>query len=121
MAIELPSDFSEFLRLLTSKGVRYLLVGGYAVAWHGYPRSTQDLDIWIDVDGANAEAVVEAIREFGFDTPNLTRELFLEKGRIVRMGHPPIRIEVMTSVSGLDFADAYAGRVETVIGGRNVP
>ena len=121
MAIELASDFSEFLRLLSSRGVRYLVVGGYAVAWHGYPRSTHDLDVWVAIDPANGDAVVDAIREFGFDTPNLDARLFLEKGRIVRMGYPPIRIEVLTSVSGLDFDGAYDRRVEANVGGLNVP
>jgi hypothetical protein len=79
MAIELPRDFSEFLRSLSSRGVRYLVVGRYAVAWHGYPRSTQDLDVWIGIDPANAVAIAEAIREFGFDTPNLSARLFLER------------------------------------------
>jgi predicted nucleotidyltransferase len=121
MAIELPPDFSEFLRSLTSRGVRYLVVGGYAVAWHGYPRSTQDLDVWIGIDPVNAAATAEAIREFGFDTPNLGAALFLERGRVVRMGYPPIRIEVLTSVSGIEFEDAWGRRIEAELGSVTVP
>ena len=121
MAIKLPQDFSEFLKLLNSRGVRYLVIGGYAVAWHGYPRSTQDLDVWVGVDSENAAAVSDAIREFGFDSPNLTSELFEERGRIVRMGHPPMRIEVLTSVSGIEFEDAYRNRDEADLGGVTVP
>ena len=121
MAIELPRDFSEFLRSLSSRGVRYLVVGGYAVAWHGYPRSTQDLDVWIGIDPGNAAATADAIREFGFDTPNLSEALFLERGRVVRMGYPPIRIEVLTSVSGLEFEDAWSRRIEADLGSATVP
>lgn len=120
MAIELPDDFSEFLRSLNSQGVRYLIVGGWAVAWHGYPRATQDLDIWIAIDAENATNTVAAIREFGFDTSNLAPELFLETSRIVRMGHPPMRIEVLTSVSGLEFDEAWAHRVKTRFGSVDV-
>ncbi len=121
MALELPSDFSEFLRLLSSRNARYLVVGGWAVAWHGYPRSTQDLDVWISVDDTNAEAVVDAIREFGFDTPNLSRDLFRTRDRIVRMGHPPIRTKVMTSISGLQFDDAWERRIEATFGDLQFP
>jgi len=120
MAIELPRDFSEFLRSLTSHGVRYLVVGGYAVAWYGYPRATQDLDIWIGVDAANAENVTAAIREFGFSAPNLDQSLFLGPNKVVRMGFPPVRIEVLTSVSGLEFEPAFARRVEAEFGGESV-
>lgn len=120
MAIELPRDFSEFLRSLSTHSVRYLVVGGYAVAWYGYPRATQDLDIWIGIDAANAANVTAAIREFGFDAPNLNEALFLGPGKVVRMGFPPVRIEVLTSVSGLDFESAYSRRVEATIGGETV-
>lgn len=120
MAIELARDFSEFLRSLTSHGVRYLVVGGYAVAWYGYPRATQDLDIWIGIDAANAESVTAAIRDFGFSAPNLAASLFLGPGKVVRMGFPPVRIEVLTSVSGLDFDSAFSRRVEADLGGQSV-
>jgi hypothetical protein len=117
MAIELPGDFSEFLKLLRSHGVDYLLIGGYAVAYYGHPRATGDLDIWIAIDPENATRVTEALRAFGFDTPQLEPGLFLREQSIVRMGNVPLRIEILTSISGIEFDEAYADRVEGVLGG----
>lgn len=111
MEIKLPPDFKEFLKLLNDKGVEYLLIGGYAVGYHGYPRATNDINIWIAIDEKNAERVVKALREFGFDLPELTPELFLEKNQIVRMGVPPIRIEINTGISGVEFQECYPERV----------
>lgn len=111
MVIELPPDFKEFLRLLNCHAVDYLVIGGFAVGFHGYPRSTSDIDIWISKSPGNVIRVVAAIREFGFDTPNLTPELFLQQRRIVRMGHPPVRIEVMNEIDGVTFEDCRSGRV----------
>ena len=76
MDLELPKDFKEFLRLLRARGVECLLIGGWAVGYHGYPRSTDDLDVWIAVSNANADRVVRAFKEFGFDVPELSTELF---------------------------------------------
>jgi predicted nucleotidyltransferase len=117
---QLPPDFKEFLQLLNSNGVEYLLVGGYAVGYHGYPRATGDMDIWIALDPQNADKVVEVLRDFGFDVPELSAELFLRKEQIVRMGVPPLRIEIFTSISGVEFAECYAHRVVDVIDGIEV-
>ena len=105
-----PHDFKEFLRLLNSHDVRYLLVGGYAVAFHGYPRTTLDIDVWIDRSPQNAARVVAALREFGFDLPLLTREMFLADGKLIRMGVPPMRIEIATGISGVEFAPCFERR-----------
>jgi hypothetical protein len=96
MDIELPFDFKEFLKLLNENGVRYLLIGGYAVGYHGYPRATNDMDVWIAIHPDNAQRVVNTLKEFGFDQPELTPELFLQKNKIIRMGHPPMRLEIST-------------------------
>lgn len=109
--IPLPPDFSAFLRLLGERDVRYLLIGGYAVAFHGYVRATVDLDIWIPCETENAERLVDALCAFGFDVPELTPELFLEADRIVRMGIPPMRIEIATTISGVIFEPCYEERV----------
>ena len=110
MTTTLPSDFKEFLRLLDEKGVEFLIVGGYAVGYHGYPRSTGDMNVWIDSTEENAERVVETLKEFGFDGPRLGPELFLDPDRVIRMGHPPLRIEVLTSVTGVSFGECYSSR-----------
>ena len=103
--IQLPDDFKDFLKLLNNAGAEYLLVGGYAVAYHGYPRATGDMDLWIAVNPENADRMVRALREFGFDASNLSADLFLTADRIVQLGVPPMRIEIHTGVSGVEFAD----------------
>ncbi|TAH49558.1 MAG: hypothetical protein EYC68_16730 [Chloroflexota bacterium] len=111
MDIELPSDFQDFLKLLNVHGVEYLVVGGYAVIYHGYPRATQDLDIWIAVHSENAKRVVATLEEFGFGSPELTTDLFLKDENIVRMGIAPIRIEVTTRISGVEFQESYREKI----------
>src|SRR3954453_23446432 len=101
--IRLPPDFREFLQLLNAHQIEYLLVGGYAVGYHGYPRATVDMDIWIGKGPATAEKMVAVLREFGFDVPNLSADLFLKDDQIVRMGVPPIRLEIFTSITGVRF------------------
>src|SRR5512147_490801 len=101
--IQLPPDFKEFLRLLNAHEVEYLLIGGYAVSYHGYPRATAGMDLWIAVSPTNAQRVVAALKEFGFDLPDLSPDLFLRPWQIVRLGMPPIRIEIATTISGVDF------------------
>jgi hypothetical protein len=118
--IRLPQDFKEFLLLLNVHRVEYLLVGGYAVGYHGYPRATVDLDIWVAVTPINASRLVEVFREFGFDVEELTADLFLHENKIIRIGEPPLRIEVMTSVSGVTFADCYKQRIVDQIDGIQV-
>lgn len=113
MDLELPNDFKEFLRLLRARGVEYLVVGGWAVIYHGYPRATDDLDIWIAVSPTNAERIVNVFREFGFDVPELSADLFLKDDSLIRIGVEPVRIEVMTSISGVNFEDCYSRRLET--------
>ena len=108
--IQLPPDFKEFLRLLNSNQVEYLVVGGYAVGYHGYSRATADLDIWIATGHENASKIVSVLRQFGFAVPDLSPTLFLEEDRVIRMGVPPIRIDVLTSISGVGFAECYAER-----------
>lgn len=120
MAIVLPPDFKDFLRLLKDRNIRYLLVGGYAVGYHGYPRATNDLDIWIAIHPQTAAQMVAAIKEFGFNTPQLSETLFLKQNIIVRMGVAPIRIEILTTISGVDFKECYQHRVVDQIDGVEV-
>lgn len=108
--IQLPSDFREFLQLLNSEGVEYLLVGGYAVAFHGHVRTTADMDVWIAPTTQNAARAIEALAKFGFSRDSL-KDLNLDKPRqVVRMGVPPMQIDVITSIAGCDFASCYVRR-----------
>ena len=115
--IRLPPDFKEFLQLLNAHQVEYLLIGGYAVGYHGYPRATVDMDVWIGRGPATAAKMVEVLQEFGFDVPNLSAELFLKEDQIVRMGVPPVRLEIFTSIPGVEFEHSYSARVEGVMDG----
>ena len=119
--IEFPSDFSEFLRLLNVHDVEYLLVGGFAVALHGYPRATADIDVWVARRADNATRIVAALRDFGFDVPSLTDDLFLDPERIVRMGVAPLRIEILTSIDGVDFDDCVKRSIARMVGGCPIP
>ena len=114
---QLPPDFKEFLKLLNSSKVEYLLVGGHAVGYHGYPRATMDMDVWIHRTPENAAKLEAALCEFGFDLPELSPELLLQPERVIRMGVPPVRIEILTDIDGVDFAECHAARVEDEIDG----
>jgi hypothetical protein len=97
----LTQDFREFVALLIKNDVRFLIVGGYAVAFHGHPRYTKDLDIWVWADTRNAENVVRALTEFGLGALNVTPGDFLEEDRIIQLGYPPNRIDLLTGLSGV--------------------
>jgi predicted nucleotidyltransferase len=116
----LPEDFREFLRLLNDADVRYLLIGGYAVGYYGYPRATADLDIWVAVAPDNASKLVDVFHRFGMQDPRVTPALFQERGKIVRMGVPPMRIEVLTEIDGVSFDECYAARVTDEIDGQTL-
>jgi predicted nucleotidyltransferase len=105
------------LKLLNEHEVRYLVIGGYAVGYYGYPRATNDLDIWIDNEPQNAEKLVQALKRFGFDDKEMKPEIFLIEGQIIRIGHPPIRIELLTSISGVQFDQCYRSRTAGSIDG----
>ena len=118
--IHLPPDFKEFLKLLNAHQVEYLLIGGYAVGYHGYPRATVDMDIWIAMNPANSQRIVTVLKEFGFDLPELSPELFLKEWQIIRLGVPPVRIELATTVSGVNFNECYAERLTDILDGVKV-
>ena len=118
--IRLPQDFKEFLKLLNAHNVEYLLIGGYAVGYHGYPRATADMDIWIAMHPVNAGKIVAVLKKFGFDPPELSPEMFLKEWQIIRLGMPPVRIELATTISGVNFNDCFAERVADVLDGVKV-
>lgn len=117
----LPPDFVEFLRLLNSHEVRYLVVGGYAVAHYGHPRATGDLDIWIERSEENAPRMVSVLRAFGFGQAQLNEALFVQPSKVIRMGVPPIRLEVHTDVTGLGFRGCFERRRIVEWSGVQVP
>lgn len=105
--MELNKDFKEFLELLNKHDVDYMVVGGFALAFHGAPRYTGDIDIWIRSDRGNADLLIQALHEFGFALPKLTAEDFCEPDQIVQLGLPPVRIDLLTSISGVTWSEAY--------------
>jgi len=104
-------DFKEFIQSLNNNQVRYLVIGGYAVALHGHPRYTKDLDVWVDRTPENAERVVAALVEFGFGSLGLAQADFLEAGQIIQLGHPPSRIDILLTLKGVEFDTCYKHRV----------
>ena len=103
----LNEDYKDMLHALSVERVRFLLVGAYALAAHGYPRATMDIDIWVMPSSQNADAVLRALRRFGAPLHNLTREDLQKDGTIFQIGVSPRRIDIITTASGLQFEDAY--------------
>ena len=108
----LSKDFKEFIDLLSAHNVRYLVVGGYAVAFHGYPRYTKDLDVWIELSLENAVRIINALEEFGFGSLGLKTEDFLEHDQIIQLGYAPNRIDILTTLTEVNFEDCYNARIE---------
>ena len=113
----LSKDFKEFIESLNVHNVRYLVVGGYAVAFHGYPRYTKDLDVWIELSSENAANVVKALEEFGFGSLGIKPEDFLEGDQIIQLGCPPNRIDILTTLKKVNFEDCYKKRIQIEIQG----
>ena len=106
------SDFSDLLKLFNDKKVRYLIIGGYAVVQYAEPRYTKDLDIWISTDTANANSVYEALKEFGAPLAELTEKDFSEDGYFYQMGVPPVRVDILMGIPGVEFEKAWRKRAK---------
>ena len=104
----LPVDFKEFLELLNSNNVQYLLIGGWAVGFHGYSRFTADMDIFIGLSEENISSLKQALHEFG--VPEFDKSMLTTKGNVFRIGSTPLRIEIINEISGVDFNNAYKNR-----------
>ena len=104
----LSEDFREFLRLLNENHVEYLVVGGYAVGLYGYPRYTGDLDIWVRSTNENGERVMEALKQFGFGSLEVKARDFTVENAVVQLGYPPLRIDLVTTLDGVNFDDCYS-------------
>ncbi len=109
--LNIPKDFREFIKLLNSNSVRYLVVGGYAVAYYGYPRATGDMDFFLECTRKNADAVVRCLDEFGFGSLGITTEDLSTPDQIIQMGFPPLRIDLITSIDGVSFQDAWPRKI----------
>lgn len=118
--MKLPPDWNEFISLLSSHAVRFLIVGAHALAASGKPRATQDLDILVEPTPENAERLGAALAAFGF--PALARDAhrFAEPERMATLGRPPLRIDVMTSITGVSFEQAWNGRLQAIVDGHAV-
>ncbi len=115
----LPQDFKEFVELLNKNKVKYLLVGGYAVTYHGYPRFTKDIDFWVWAEAKNAKLLLKTIKEFIGSSLGYTEQDFLQKDIIIQLGMPPNRIDLITDLDGITFEEAYKHKIEDNFG--NLP
>jgi hypothetical protein len=111
----LNKDFREFIQLLNVHDVLYLVVGGYAVAFHGYPRYTKVIDLWIWSDRSNAKKLLQVLRDFGFGSLDLTADDFLDPEQVVQFGYPPNRIDILTDLKGINFKECYSSKVAVTI------
>lgn len=110
--MNLNPDFKEFVKLLIENNVEYLIVGGYAVGIHGYPRYTGDLDIWINNTNENAQRILKCVEEFGFSSYNLSISDFTKEGNIIQLGYPPVRIDIINQVDGVNFSECFKNKKE---------
>jgi hypothetical protein len=115
--MKLPKDLREFIELLNSKGVRYVIVGGYAVAYHGHPRFTGDIDLYVEPSADNAARILAVLHAFGFGELELSAQDFTNPDSIVQLGRPPNRIDLLTSISGVPFENVWQGRVFSQLDG----
>lgn len=115
--MRLTQDFVEFIGCCVRREVGFLVVGGYAVAAHGHPRATKDLDIWVLIDPTNAERLIEALGDFGMGSVGITAADFLEPEVVVQLGYAPIRIDLLTSIAGVTFDECWSKRVMIDVGG----
>jgi hypothetical protein len=114
------SDFSDLLRIFNDNNVRYLVIGGYALVQYVEPRFTKDLDLWVSTDSANAHAVFGALAEFGAPLNDLTEEDFAEEGYFYQIGVPPVRVDILMGIPGLQFDEAWPRRNEVIFEGLRV-
>lgn len=116
----LNEDYKDMLHALSDEKVRFILVGAYALAAHGYPRATTDIDIWVMPTPENAEAVLRALRRFGTPVDNLTKEDLQKDGTIFQIGVAPRRIDIITTASGLHFEPTYQNSISVNIAGLEI-
>ena len=117
----LSRGFREFIASLNSNKVRFLVIGAYALAFHGHPRYTKDLDIWISADPENVVKVLNALNDFGFGGMGISAEDLTSTGTVIQLGYPPNRIDILNSPDGVNFDECYANKIEIELDGVAVP
>lgn len=110
--MEIQEDFRDLLELFNAHKVEYLVVGAYALAYHGAPRYTGDIDIYVKPDAVNAQRIIAALHEFGFGSVGLTAADFQSPDNVIQLGVPPVRVDIITSITGVSWEEAFSGRVE---------
>ena len=118
--MKLSKDLREFIELLNSRRVDYIVVGAHAVAFHGHPRFTGDIDFLMRPSPENAERLIESIKEFGFSNLQLSPDDFTQPNTVVQLGYPPNRIDLLTSISGVDYEEAWSGKATGELDGLRV-
>lgn len=108
-------DFQEFIQLLNKHAVKYMIVGAHALAFHGKPRHTGDLDIWIQPSADNADKMMIVLKDFGFGSLGLSISDFLKENYVTQLGYPPLRIDILNSISGVSFEEAFDNRLSTQV------
>jgi predicted nucleotidyltransferase len=114
----LNQDFKEFIQSLNDNGVRYLVVGGYAVALHGYPRYTKDMEVWVEMAPENASKILKALDQFGFGSLDVKESDFTVPDQMLQLGYPPRRIDILTTLPDVEFSECYP--VHTTVGIKGV-
>ena len=117
--MDIQSDFKDLLELFNKYQVKFLIVGGYALAFHGAPRMTGDIDLFIDTNSQNAQRIMQALGEFGFGDVGLTLQDFILPEKVIQLGVPPVRVDIITSLSGFSWEKAYGSKESGKYG--NVP
>jgi len=117
----LNRHFREFLKLLIEHGIRFVVVGGYAVGIHGFPRYTGDMDVFVSIDAENAARLKRAFEQFGFGDLGLAESDFLHPDSVIEIGREPAKIQVLTGIDGVDFEDAYANRIDAELDDLRIP
>ena len=114
--MEVQKDFRDFLALLNAHEVKFMIVGGYALAFHGVPRFTGDIDVFVKPDYENAKRIINALAEFGFSSLDLTIDDFQDQNKVIQLGLPPVRIDIITSISGVTWEEADASKEPGLFG-----
>ena len=109
--MEIQPDFKDLLGLFNAHKVEYIIVGGYALAFHGAPRYTGDIDIYVKPEDENAARIISALSEFGFGSVGLSAEDFEKPEQVIQLGVPPVRVDIITSIAGISWNEAFSGRV----------